>query len=139
MNSLSTRARQPGFRLVTTMPADIDSLNGAHNMIKIDLSHHCVVPILALLAAASAVSAPAARNSGQTYAAGTLQYGQRVYYPQGCVHNGNHAVCSFTFVNQGQPLTVNAGIGGSELTGISFVDNGHVPHGADAAYFIDPF
>jgi hypothetical protein len=108
-------------------------------MIRIDLSHHRVVPLLALLAAASAVSAPAARNGAQTYGAGTLQYFQRVYYPQGCVHNGNHAVCSFTFVNQGQPLTVNAGIPGSELTGISFVDNGHVPHGADAAYFIDPF
>jgi len=108
-------------------------------MIKIDLSHRRVVPVLALLAAASAVSAPAARNSGQTYAAGTLQYGQRVYYPQGCVHNGNRAVCSFTFVNQGQAITVNAGIAGSELTGISFVDNGHVPHAPDSAYFIDPF
>ena len=108
-------------------------------MIRLDLSHHRVVPLLALLAAAASVSAPAARNSAQSYAAGTLQYGQRVYYPQGCVHNGNRAVCSFTFVNQGQAITVNAGIAGSELTGISFVDNGHVPHAPDAAYFIDPF
>jgi hypothetical protein len=107
-------------------------------MTKTNVLHHRLVPGLALLLAGSAVSAPAPRPAA-SYAQGTLQYGQRVYYPQGCVHNGNRAVCSFTFVNQGQPLTVNAGIAGSELTGISFVDNGHVPHAPDAAYFIDPF
>jgi hypothetical protein len=113
--------------------------NGVNDMTTTNVLHQRLVPALALLLAGSALSAPAAKPAATSYAQGTLQYGQRVYYPQGCVHNGNRAVCSFTFVNQGQPLTVNAGIGGSELTGISFVDNGHVPHAPDAAYFIDPF
>ncbi len=69
---------------------------------------------------------------------GYLQYGTRNYYPQGCVHNGNHAICTFTFVNQGNMATINATPGG-ELWGAQFVDNGHVPHSFDSFYFVDQF
>lgn len=93
---------------------------------------HRRLPASALLLIA-AIAAPALA------AQGTLQYGKRVYYSTGCVHNGNRAVCSFLFINQGVAATLNAGIAGSELTGIQFVDNAHVPHRADAAYFLDQF
>jgi hypothetical protein len=65
---------------------------------------------------------------------GTLESGERQYFPQGCVHNGNHAVCSFVLVNQGQLVTLNAG---AAMYGVQFVDSGHVPHGPDSAYFLD--
>ena len=74
-------------------------------------------------------------------AGGTLTSNQRLYYPQGCLHNGTTAVCSFVFINQGQAGTLNSnlGWGGSELIGIRFVDNGNVPHTPSAAYFMDSF
>jgi hypothetical protein len=74
-------------------------------------------------------------------AGGTLTSNQRLYYPQGCLHNGTTAVCSFVFINQGQASTLNSnlGWGGSELIGIRFVDNGNVPHTPSAAYFMDSF
>jgi hypothetical protein len=77
-------------------------------------------------------AAPAAGPSGY------LQWGQRSYYPQGCVHNGNHAICTFAFINQGNMATINATPGG-ELWGTQFVDNGHVPHNFDSFYFVDTF
>jgi hypothetical protein len=90
--------------------------------------------------APAAPAAPAARpatGAGQG-ANGTLQWGQRQYYPQGCLHNGNHAVCTFAFINMGELATINARPGG-ELWGTQFVDNGHVPHSFDNIYFVDQF
>jgi hypothetical protein len=71
---------------------------------------------------------------GAPMVSGTLASGQGQYFPQGCVHNGNHAVCSFVLVNTGQLITLNAGYA---LYGVQFVDSGHVPHAADSAYFLD--
>lgn len=89
-----------------------------------------------LIGAAALIAALPAFSAG-----GTLTSNQRLYYPQGCLHNGTTAVCSFVFINQGQAGTLNSnlGWGGSELIGIRFVDNGNVPHTPSAAYFVDSF
>ena len=52
------------------------------------------------------------------------------------MHNGTRAVCSFTLSNQGNGADLRAG---SELYGIEFVDDAHVPHRADLAYFVDKY
>ena len=70
---------------------------------------------------------------------GTLEYGTNLYYPQGCQHNGSTVVCTFAFVHQAETQTVRAGGGGSQLTGIQFIDDAHVPHKANNAYFVDRY
>ena len=71
-----------------------------------------------------------------TAGAGTLAWATRVYTPTGCTHNGNSAVCTFTFVNQGNEATLAAG---GELSGIQLVDDAHVPHRGNAAHFMDKY
>ena len=83
-------------------------------------------------ARADALSAPAASF-------GTLEYGANIYYPQGCQHNGSTVVCTFAFVHQAETQTVRAGGGGSQLTGIQFIDDAHVPHRPNNAYFVDRY
>ena len=88
--------------------------------------------------------AKAAKPQSQNYGMGTLSMaqGQYQFYPQGCLHNGNRAVCSFVAVySGGSQGNVNAWAGyyGQWTQNLQLVDNGHVPHGADTAYFIDSF
>jgi hypothetical protein len=73
---------------------------------------------------------------GSTADKGTLTQGNVVFSSAGCVHNGTKAVCTFTFVNQG-----NAGnmIGVSTLAGAQFVDDAHVPHRSDSRYYLDKY
>jgi len=81
--------------------------------------------------------ATASKSTGPgTVGSGTLAWQTRVYRSTGCVHNGNSAVCTFTFANQGNEATLTAG---SELAGIQLVDDAHVPHRADAAHFLDKY
>jgi len=74
-----------------------------------------------------------------TVSLGTLEYGPTLYYPQGCQHNGSTVACTFVFVHQAQTQNILAGVGGSQLTGIQFVDDAHVPHPANNAYFVDRY
>jgi hypothetical protein len=92
-----------------------------------------------LLLAASAVAGAQAQNPQSTTALGTLEYGPNLFYPQGCAHNGTTVVCTFVFVHQAETQTIAAGVAGSQLTGIQFVDDGHVPHLPNAAYFVDRY
>jgi hypothetical protein len=48
-------------------------------------------------------------------------------------------VCTFVFVHQADTANILAGGGGSQLTGIQFVDDAHVPHNPNNAYFIDRY
>jgi hypothetical protein len=92
-------------------------------------------------AGSSALSRTAPTGTSGSAAAvgtGTLAWGPRVYTSTGCVHNGSSAVCTFTFVNQGNAATLAAG-GAGELSGIQFVDDAHVPHRWDTAYFMDKY
>ena len=92
-------------------------------------------------AASSALARTASAGTGGsagTVGTGTLAWGTRVYSSTGCVHNGNSAVCTFTFVNQGNAATLAAG-GAGELSGIQMVDDAHVPHRWDSAYFMDKY
>jgi hypothetical protein len=82
-------------------------------------------------------AAPAGGQSAPSL--GTLEYGTNVFYPQGCAHNGTTVVCTFVFVHQAETAGIRAGIAGSELTGIQFVDDGHVPHNPNNAYFVDRY
>jgi hypothetical protein len=75
-------------------------------------------------------------TNGGTAGGGTLAWATRVYTPTGCTHNGNSAVCTFTFVNQGNEATLAAG---GELSGIQLVDDAHVPHRGNAAHFMDKY
>ena len=86
-----------------------------------------------LLAAGARAEAPPAASFG------TLEYGTNRYSPQGCQHNGSTVVCTFAFVHQAETQTVRAGGGGSQLTGIEFIDDAHVPHKPNNAYFIDRY
>ncbi len=65
---------------------------------------------------------------------GTLTWGNVLYSPEGCVHDGMKAVCTFTFINQGPQGMMRAAV---QLLRIQFVDDAHVPHPSDPAYFID--
>jgi len=106
------------------------------------MTTHCASRSPAFRHARQLIGAAALIAVLPTFAAGgTLTSNQRLYYPQGCLHNGTTAVCSFVFINQGQAGTLNSnlGWGGSELIGIRFVDNGNVPHTPSAAYFMDSF
>jgi len=97
---------------------------------------HGVCLTTLLLAASAAASAQ--QQQGATTQYGELDFGTRQYYPQGCTHNGNTAVCTFVFVQQAQSTPIHVGWGG-ELSGIQFVDDSHVPHNPSAAYFVDNY
>jgi hypothetical protein len=92
-----------------------------------------------LLLAVGAAAGVQAQNAQSTTALGTLEYGPNLFYPQGCAHNGTTVVCTFVFVHQAETQTIAAGVAGSQLTGIQFVDDGHVPHNPSAAYFVDRY
>jgi hypothetical protein len=81
---------------------------------------------------------PTATGASTAVGSGTLAWGPRVYTSTGCMHNGNSAVCTFTFVNQGNAATLSAG-GAGELSGIQLVDDAHVPHRWDGAHFLDKY
>jgi hypothetical protein len=98
---------------------------------------HRGVSALMLMLAVSA-GALAQQQQGATTQYGELDYGARQYYPQGCAHNGNTAVCTFVFVQQAQTQPIHIGWGG-ELSGIQLVDDSHVPHNPSAAYFVDNY
>ena len=72
----------------------------------------------------------------QTATAGTLTWGNVIYTPAGCSHNGSKAVCTFTLINQGNAVTLQAPW---QMNTLQFVDDAHVPHIADAAYFVDNY
>jgi hypothetical protein len=71
-----------------------------------------------------------------TVGSGTLSWQTRVYSSTGCQHNGNSAVCTFSFTNQGNEATL---VAGSEMAGIQLVDDAHVPHRANSAHFLDKY
>jgi hypothetical protein len=96
---------------------------------------HGVCFTTVVLAAGAVASA---QDQGATTQYGELDFGTRQYYPQGCTHNGNTAVCTFVFVQQAQTQPIHVGWGG-ELSGIQFVDDSHVPHNPSAAYFVDNY
>jgi hypothetical protein len=104
-------------------------------MMKLAKSHLALGGSLALLAFGSG----AAVADAPPASLGTLEYGTDVYYPQSCAHNGSTVVCTFVFVHQAETATIRAGGGGSQLTGIQFVDDGHVPHNPNNAYFVDRY
>ncbi len=85
---------------------------------------------------AAAANPASGTGSSGTVGSGTLSWQTRVYSSSGCAHNGNSAVCTFTFVNQGNEATLTAG---SELAGIQLVDDAHVPHRATQAHFLDKY
>jgi len=92
--------------------------------------------------AARATTSPAAAATASrtataaTVGSGTLAWQTRVYSSTGCVHEGNSAVCSFSFTNQGNEATL---VAGGEMQGIQLVDDAHVPHKADSAHFLDKY
>lgn len=89
------------------------------------------------LPATAATPATAQRSTGTgTVGSGTLAWQTRVYSSTGCVHNGNSAVCTFTFSNQGNEANL---VAGGELAGVQLVDDAHVPHKADSAHFMDKY
>jgi hypothetical protein len=104
-------------------------------MMKLAKSHLALGGSLALLALTSGAALAEAPQASL----GTLEYGTDVYYPQSCAHNGSTVVCTFVFVHQAESATIRAGGGGSQLTGIEFVDDGHVPHNPNNAYFVDRY
>jgi len=104
-------------------------------MMKLAMSHLALAGSLVLLA----IGRSAAVADAPPSSLGTLEYGTDVYYPQGCGHNGSTVVCTFVFVHQAETATIRAGGGGSQLTGIQFVDDGHVPHNPNNAYFVDRY
>jgi hypothetical protein len=86
--------------------------------------------------AATAPATASKANGSGTVGSGTLAWQTRVYRSTGCVHNGNSAICTFTFANQGNEATL---VAGNELAGIQFVDDAHVPHRAVSAHFLDKY
>ena len=93
---------------------------------------------LTMLLLAAGTVASAQQQQGATTQYGELDFGTRQYYPQGCTHSGNTAVCTFVFVQQGQTAPIHIGWGG-ELSGIQLVDDSHVPHNPSNAYFVDNY
>jgi hypothetical protein len=75
-------------------------------------------------------------GSSGTVGSGTLNFETRVYSSSGCVHNGNSAVCTFTFVNQGNEANL---VAGRELAGLQLVDDAEVPHNSSEAHFQDKY
>jgi hypothetical protein len=86
--------------------------------------------------AATAPTAASKTAGSGSVGSGTLAWQTRVYRSTGCVHNGNMAVCTFTFANQGNEATL---VAGSEMSGIQLVDDAHVPHHATSAHFLDKY
>jgi len=89
-----------------------------------------------------ATAAPPANTQSAMASGGTLSLakGEYQFAPQGCAHNGNRAICNFFVTYSGAPSgNVNAWAGyyGQWTMNVQLVDNFHVPHGPDAAYFID--
>jgi hypothetical protein len=95
-------------------------------------SHGAALATILLTAAAGAGAQQATTQYGE------LDFGTRQYYPQGCTHSGNTAICTFVFVQQGQTQPIHVGWNG-ELAGIQFVDDSHVPHNPSNAYFVDNY
>jgi hypothetical protein len=92
------------------------------------------------VAAQPAAGGPAAATPVAASSGGYLTFYTRLYTPNGCSHNGNLAVCSFTVVNRGNDATINAGGGPyGELGNLQFIDDAHVPHGPQGKYFIDKY
>jgi hypothetical protein len=88
---------------------------------------------------ANPATAPATASKATgagTVGSGTLAWQTRVYRSTGCVHDGNMAVCTFTFANQGNEATL---VAGNEMAGIQLVDDAHVPHHAATAHFLDKY
>jgi hypothetical protein len=108
-------------------------------MKKLRTHYACGGAATLLLLGGSAVSMAQSQAPAGAASLGTLEYGADVYYPQGCQHNGSTVVCTFVFVHQTETQTILAGGGGSQLTGIQFVDDGHVPHNPNNAYFVDRY
>jgi hypothetical protein len=79
---------------------------------------------------------PRAQAATTAAGTGTLTWGNVIYTPAGCVHNGAKAVCTFTLANQGNAVTLQAPW---QMNTLQFVDDAHVPHIADAAYFVDNY
>jgi hypothetical protein len=85
-----------------------------------------------LLTTAKAAGSPALPRTAQTgtsgssgtVGTGTLAWATRVYSSTGCVHNGNGAVCTFTFVNQGNEAHLGRRRGGRTL-GLDLSDPEH--------------
>jgi len=82
------------------------------------------------------VSPASASTAATAVGSGTLAWQTRLYTSTGCVHEGNSAVCTFTFANQGNAATL---VAGSEMAGIQLVDDAHVPHRAQSAHFLDKY
>ena len=99
----------------------------------------CTLAMLLISASASAIAGAPKSEQGNMPSLGTLEFGPTLYYPQGCAHNGSTVVCTFVFVHQAETATIRAGGGGSQLTGIQFVDDAHVPHMPNNAYFVDRY
>jgi hypothetical protein len=95
-------------------------------------SHGAALATILLAAAAGAGAQQATTQYGE------LNWGARQYYPQGCTHSGNTAICTFVFVQQAQTQPIHVGWGG-ELGGVQFVDDSHVPHNPSNAYFVDNY
>jgi hypothetical protein len=93
--------------------------------------------VLGILAAGVAIGQSAAPAAAASL--GTLEYGPTLYYPQGCAHNGSTVACTFVFVHQAETASIRAGVAGSQLTGIQLVDDAHVPHNPNNAYFVDRY
>jgi hypothetical protein len=105
-------------------------------------------PVAMLWIVAAAIAAPAlaantpARTQPPSYGAGTLSLanGNYQFAPEGCMHNGNRAICNFYITYTGaQQGNVNAWAGyyAQWTMNVQLVDNLHVPHAPDTAYFID--
>ncbi len=93
-------------------------------------------------AAPPANAAPTANTQASSYGGGTLSLanGNYQFAPEGCTHNGNRAICNFYVTYSGAASgNVNAWAGyyGQWTMNVQLVDNLHVPHGPDTAYFID--
>jgi hypothetical protein len=97
----------------------------------------CGLAMLGFLATGAALAQTGAAPAAPSL--GTLEYGPTLYYPQGCAHNGSTVACTFVFVHQAETASIRAGGGGSQLTGIQFVDDAHVPHNPNNAYFVDRY
>lgn len=87
-------------------------------------------------AASAATATPNKAGGAATADKGTLTQGNVVFTSTGCVHNGSKAVCTFTFVNQGNAGNMS---GPMTLAAAQFVDDAHVPHRSDSRYYLDKY
>ncbi len=96
----------------------------------------------AALSAPALAASPPVKTQTLSYGGGTLSLANGTYQfaPEGCTHNGNRAICNFYVTYTGaQQGNVNAwaGYNGQWTMNVQLVDNLHVPHSPDTAYFID--